>query len=173
MSNFDPTENLTPEEAALYSEAQAGIAARQATQQAEAALQQAAELATAGQDAVANGEGTYAEIASVLLSSDQLAHDMFVAAWRQEEAEEAALEEADALATMSAEEYALRVEERSWEQRAVLEDEVQGLHNQLGQALLDQVKGHLRDYVQSTPGAHENIADVEARVNQGRVPAAG
>jgi hypothetical protein len=144
----------------------AQLAAQQATQQAEAALQEAAMLATAAQEAVTNGQ-TPAEVAEILLNNGQsLAHQMFVAAWRQEEAEEAALEEADDLAMMNAEEYALRAEERSWEQRAQLEDEVQALHNQLGQTLLDQVKGHLRDYVQSTPGAHENIADVEARVKQ-------
>jgi hypothetical protein len=167
MSNFDPTEHLTSDEAALYSEAQAQAAARHATQQATAALREATELVAAAQNAVANGEATNQEIAAYLFSNGAtVAHDMFVSEWQKEEAEEARVIAVDDLAEADADTYLAHIEELREQEVARLQNEIIETSDQLGRAQLAQLGGQLRTWVETNPGAHEYAEAVEARLKQ-------
>lgn len=136
-----------------------------------------AQLALAAQQAVAEGEVTYAEAAQALLAAGRHdAHDAVVRMWREEEGQYAAQSAADERPFMDAEEYAKHFAEQQVREREQLAQQAAETARQLEAARLQQLIDQFNQFVESTPGAHNIAPAVEKRMiekikQDGNVPA--
>jgi hypothetical protein len=132
---------------------------------AQQRLNEDAQLALAAQQAVAEGETTYAEAAAALLAAGRHdAHNAVVQQWREDEGWYAAQDAADALAYLDAEEYVQHVNVQQEREREQLVQQAQEAARQLEAAKLTQLIDQFEQFKQSVPGAHQIAPDVEKQL---------
>jgi hypothetical protein len=162
---------LSPEQVELGYRRQYDVEAQQQQQ-----LNEDVQLALAAQQAVADGETTYAEAAAALLAAGrQDAHDAVVQQWREDEGWYAAQDAADELAYMDAEQYVEHHNAQQLREREQLLQQAKDAAQQLEAAKLTQLIDQFNAFVQSTPGAHQIAPAVEKQlveqIRQDGIPA--
>lgn len=125
------------------------------------------QLALAAQQAVAEGEISYAEAAQALLAAGrQEAHDAVVQMWREEEGWYTAQEAADEFSVLDAEQYVEHFNAQQVREREQLAQQAQETARALKVAEVTEMQKALKSFVESTPGAHQIAPKVEQQLVQ-------
>jgi len=138
-------------------------AATDAAWNKRAAIEWGVDLVAAAEAAVELGDYSPAQVAAQLLAQGATAaHEVFVQRWQAYEAAERAVEEAQNLDYLSADEWAAKAEQIQLERQWVLEDELERAREDLARKELAGLTEAYRQYVETTPGAR---ADAERLSN--------
>jgi hypothetical protein len=122
------------------------------------------QLALAAQEAVAEGNATYAEAAQALLAAGRReAHDAVVQMWREEEAFYMP-SEADEVGVMDAEQYVEYSNAQQLRERERLAQEAEEAARQLKVAQVAELQKDFKSIVESTPGAHQFAPGAERQL---------
>jgi hypothetical protein len=132
---------------------------------AQQRINEDAELVLAAQQAVADGNATYAEAAQALLAAGRRdAHDAVVQMWHEEESWYGEQDAVDALAYLDVNEYIDLFNTQQQRERVKTEAEIEQTKRQIAQAQVKAIQDDLKDFVGSVPGAHEYAPQVEHRL---------
>jgi hypothetical protein len=138
---------------------------RQKEQAAQQRLSEDAELVLAAQQAVTEGDTTYAEAAQALLAAGrQDAHDAVVHLWREEENWATGLDAADEFAVMDVEQYTAHFNAQQASERERLEAEAAEAARRLKVAQVTELQEEFKSIVETTPGAHRFAPGAERQL---------
>jgi hypothetical protein len=167
MNAFDPLFGLTREQLQEHGIDADQWVAQQNVRHEQEQVREATDLVAAAQQAVFEGRLTNAEAAEVLRQGgNATAWNAFTEMWAAEEGQELEETQTDELAFADATDYLSAIEELHTTERSQLEAELQRAQNAYGSQLIRQLGDRFREFVASTPGAHESSEDVLARLRQ-------